>query len=274
MRLGTLTLALALVPAVAPASDPGARTAPNYTAASIVSLATGRAGELAPNTLAAIYGDNLATATRARQPSDVAAGTLPYVLPGTGVTVKVNGLLAGIEYVSPEAVVFIVPPDLVAGNATVVLTRNAQNGPGVKTTLKTVAPALLPLESGHPLARHAETMDWITAGNPAVADEEIILYATGLGPTAPPQTNRRLASEPSPLASELAVLIGDTAVDSADVSYVGVTEGTAGIYEIRLKLPASVGAGAEVLIRIGDAKSQSGMRLWVSETQPVESEAR
>jgi uncharacterized protein (TIGR03437 family) len=271
MRAGFHLLALALVPAVVSASEAGARLAPGYSAASIVCLATGSSADLAPNSLAAIYGENLASVTRARLDGDIAAGILPYVLSGTGVTVKVNGLLAAVEYVSPQVVVFIVPPELIAGPVTLVLTRNALSGPAVRTELKAIAPALLPFETGRPLARHAASMEWVTRDSPVRAGEEVIFYATGLGPTVPPQVNRRLANEASPLAtSNWAVLLDAAPMDAALISYAGVTEGQAGIYELRLRLPESVHPDAELRLSVDGALSQAGMRLWVEQPKPAE----
>lgn len=255
--------ALACVATVLFASDSGIRQAPSYSAATIVNLASGRAGELAPNTLAVIFGRELATVTRARQASDLQGGLLPSVLPGTGVTVRVSGLLAGVEYVSPEAVVFVVPADLMAGPATVVVTRNALSGPAIRVSLQARAPALLPYEEGYVLARHAEDGAWVSREQPARPGEEVILYATGMGPTNPPQENRKVASERDALeeADEVVLEVGGWELAPGGMTYVGVSPGTAGIYEIRLILPEGLESDPEVRLRLGGKESQEGLRL-------------
>lgn len=255
--------ALACVATVLFASDPGLRQAPSYTATTIVNLASGRAGELAPNTLAAIFGRELATVTRARQASDLQGGLLPSVLPGTGVTVRVNGLLAGVEYVSPEVVVFVVPADLLPGAANIVLTRNALSGPSARVTLQELAPALLPYEDGWVLARFGRSGDWVTKDQPARPGDEVVLYATGMGQTNPPQANRKVASERDSLdqAERLGLQAGDRELDPGAVTYAGVSPGTAGIYEVRFILPAGLGANPEIRLRLGERQSQEGLRL-------------
>lgn len=259
--------ALACVATVLFASEPGQRQAPTYSATTIVNLASGKAGELAPNTLAAIYGQELATVTRARQASDLQGGYLPYVLPGTGVTVKVNGLLAGVEYVSPEAVVFVVPADLLPGPAAVVLTRNALNGPRVKVDLQAVAPALVPYEEGRVLARHGPEGAWVTVEDPARPGEEVVLYATGLGQTNPPQVNRMVASGRDALerGGELILEAGGRPVAGSLIAYAGVSPGFAGVYEIRFVLPQRLGPDPEVRLRLGERQSQEGLRLFAAE---------
>lgn len=258
---------MACVATVLFASDPGIRQAPSYSAATIVNLASGRAGELAPNTLAAVFGQELATATRARQASDLQGGLLPYVLPGTGVTVKVNGLLAGVEYVAPEVVVFVVPADLLPGPATVVLTRNALNGPQAKVQLQAAAPALLPAEEGRAMARHGAAAAWAVEEDPARPGEEVVLYATGLGPTSPPQSNRKVASERDALepAGPFGVVVGGRELEARHLTYAGVSPGFAGLYEVRFVLPGGVGKDPEVRIRVGERWSQEGLRVWAAE---------
>lgn len=270
--------ALALLASAVLASEPGQRQAPFYSAQSVVNLATGRAGDLTPNTLAVIYGTDLSSSTRARGEVDPAGHSIPYVLPGTGVTVKVNGLLAGIEFASPEAVVFIVPPDLLPGPARIVLTRNSLNGPVVQTVLQAVAPALLPLEEGWLLARHAATLEWVSADKPAARGEDIIFYCTGLGPTVLPLVNRSPAAEPSEIKGKdgLHVFLDGAEVDRESILYAGITVGAAGIYEIRARLPAWIGSAAAVRISLGGRWSQDGLKLHVEEgpAQPGGAAAR
>jgi uncharacterized protein (TIGR03437 family) len=241
-----------------------------------VNLASGRAGDLAPNTLAAIYGRELSAGTRARAEADLQAGLLPYVLPGTGVTVKVNGLLAGVEYASPEVVVFVVPAELLPGPAQVILARNALSGPVVRVELLAAAPALMIYEGGWVLARHAGDLSWVTSEAPTRPGEEVVLYATGLGPTVPPQMNRRVVSERSEIEglSGLRVVVGEEVLDPSQVVYAGVTPGMAGLYEIRLVLPRSTGEDPGIGIQLGDRKGQQRLRIYTRvqpEAAPVRS---
>src|SRR5579863_9516508 len=64
-----------------------ANTAPSYSTASIVNAATQTAETLAPNTIATVYGTNLAWTTHAVTAGDLNGGTLPTSLAGVSVYV-------------------------------------------------------------------------------------------------------------------------------------------------------------------------------------------
>ena len=89
---------------------------------------------LAPESVAAVYGTKLATRTEA------AGATLPTALAGT--TVRVNGELAQLFFVSAGQVNFLIPAGVPAGSASIVIT----SGDGTLSTgtaqIATVAPAL------------------------------------------------------------------------------------------------------------------------------------
>ncbi|MGC4048654.1 MAG: hypothetical protein QM757_03890 [Paludibaculum sp.] len=85
----------------------------------------------------------------------------PYQLSGTGVVVKVGGLLAPVEYISPEVVTFLVPSELRAGPVNVVLTYNFLSGPTIRVQLLPAAPAWFLMETGFVLARHSDSMEWV-----------------------------------------------------------------------------------------------------------------
>jgi len=247
------------------AAPPDERWAPAYGPTSIVNLASGLP-ELAPNTLAVIYGDNLSSTVASRMDAAPNAAVLPTVLAGSGVTVKVNGLLAAIEYVSPAAVVFIVPPELMPGPASIVLTRNGLNGPSVRVQLQEAAPALMPLESSWALARDAVSVEWRTPELPAAPGDEVILYGTGWGEVIRRLINLQPAVTRSELRarSSLRVYLEGMEAPQSSISYAGVCPGTAGIYEIRFRLPDWVPDDPEIRLSIGGRLTQPGLRLRVA----------
>lgn len=273
-RLSALFAAAACAVLAAP---PGERWAPAYSQTSILNLASGLP-ELAPNTVAVIFGDNLSPIVASRTETGQSATVLPTMLLGTGVTVKVHGMLAAIEYASPDAVVFIVPPELVAGPATIVLTRNGLNGPAVRVQLQEEAPGLLPLDSCWALVRDAETQEWRLPDNPAVPGSEIVLYGTGWGRTLRRSINLQPASQPSELRAResLRVFLNGMEVPGDHISYAGVSPGTAGIYELRLRLPDWTPEDPVIRISIGGRLSQEGLRLRVdpSRLQPPDLRVR
>lgn len=201
---------------------------------------------------------------------------LPTVLPGTGVTVRVNGILAAVEYASPDAVVFVVPPELLPGSATVVLTRNGILGPAARVRLKEAVPVLLPMEEGWALARHAGSMEWCDEGRPLHPGEEVILYGTGWGPTMRRPINLQPPSRPNELKARdsLRIYLDGIELPGSDILYAGLSVGAAGVYEARIRLPEWTPRDPEIRLAIGEAVSQPELRLRVAPAQAQPAEER
>src|SRR4051812_11780421 len=87
-------------------ADIGASTPLVYSAASIVNAATQTANALAPNTIATVYGQNLAYASYGLTAGDVNGGTMPTSL--QGVSVLVRGIPASLFYISPGQINFLI----------------------------------------------------------------------------------------------------------------------------------------------------------------------
>jgi uncharacterized protein (TIGR03437 family) len=130
--------------------------APSYTAAGIVNAADSQARPLAPNTIASLYGLRLSYVTKAIAAADIRGGLLPTVLPGTGVEVLVRNIPAAIYYVSPTQINFLVPADLLPGQATVQVVLDAHYGPAVNIELAAASPALFQLDPHTAVALHAD----------------------------------------------------------------------------------------------------------------------
>src|SRR4051794_7583927 len=101
--------------AALPALVFGVNTYPSYSSQSIVNSATQTAEALAPNTIATIYGTNLAFST------SVAGVVSGAILPSTlsGVTVYVNGTPGHLFFVCPTQINFLIPYDLTAGTVSI-----------------------------------------------------------------------------------------------------------------------------------------------------------
>lgn len=256
------------------ASEPRASRAPVYSLETILNLGSGEAGELAPNCLAVIYGENLSSATVSRLDAAPTAMRMPTQLPGAGVSVKVNGILAGLEYASPEAVVFVVPPELSAGPARIVLTRNALNGPAIQVQLREAAPSLLPLADGWVLARAAVSGEWILPERGVRPGEEVILYGTGWGPLErmPPSLQIPIGPNPLKFRSGVRVILEGMEAPGHLVQYAGLAPGAPGVYQLRFRLPEWCPPDPEIRVSISGSLTQPNLRLPVS-VRPGESPA-
>ncbi|MBN8729651.1 MAG: hypothetical protein J0L64_03860 [Acidobacteria bacterium] len=241
-----------------------AAVAPAYTASSIVHAASGVSSVLVPNGLATLYGTNLSATTAVLNTSDVSNGALPVSLPSTGVRVTVNGLLAHLLYVSPTQVNFLVPSLVQPGLATVELTRTGLTGGAVRVLVAAAAPGMFVATVGVAVATRADGR-LITEASPAAPGEVVVLYATGLGETAPRAEYGRVAAGAAWVSNrERFGVILDGRTLAGGVLYAGVTPGFAGLYQVNLQLPEWTGPNPEIRLVYGDAVSPVGVRLPVA----------
>ena len=230
--------------------------APIYSAASLVNAADNQAGWLAPNTIATLYGQNLAYGTQ------VLSGGSPV---GGDATVNLNGFVAPLYYLSPTQINFLIPPNLLPGPTTLQLIVDGLAGPPVAITLGASAPALFQLDQQNVIATRA---DWslITPAAPAQPGDVVVLYATGLGQVVPPVGYGETPGSAAPLAMlcQFQVLLNGNPIDPGAIAYAGVAPGFSGLYQVNLTLPSGTGANPEIRIAIGAAMSIAGLQIPVS----------
>jgi uncharacterized protein (TIGR03437 family) len=237
---------------------------PVYSADSVVNTADFLPGPLAANTLATLYGQNLAYGTATLTDSDIRGGLLPTVLPGTGASILIGAWRANLFYVSPTQINFLVPAILVPGPTTLTLVIDAHAGPTIPIQLAAASPALLQLDQQNVLAARADG-SLITASAPAQPGDAVILYATGLGDTTPLADYGVTATGPASLKqmADFGVVLDGQPVDPSAIAYAGLMPGFAGLYQINMTLPGSTAANPGIRIGLADLLSPSGLRLAV-----------
>jgi uncharacterized protein (TIGR03437 family) len=257
-------LLLALLPSAAWAQSSGA---PSYSAAGLVNAATGLPGPLAPNSLATLYGSNLAWVTASAKISD---DRLPVKIANAGAQIIFGGSsLAHLLFVSPTQINFLVPSSRAAGTTTLVVVRDGFAGPTIPVTIAAVSPGLFQ-NTGMAAASHAGG-SIITPDASAHAGEIVVLYGTGLGQTAMPvdsDSDGRLVAitaDPSTIEiqrfADLSVMLNDVPIDSSRILWAGLTPGFAGLYQINLQLPDTVEPDPEIRVAIGEQSSPAGVKL-------------
>ena len=247
---------LVLIAWPAVAADTGA---PVYTPETVVNPIAGVAGLYAPNNFITIYGTGLSYVTRSMGPDDLRAGTLPTVLIGTGVRVLINHLPANIYYVSPTQVNVLAPVSLVTGPAAIQLINDGIAGPVIGITLDPVAPAMFHLSGAVVLAAHLDG-SLITLDAPARRGEEVVVYATGLGPTVPPAISNRLPDQAARLerSADFRVWLNGVAVPAVRILYAGISPPYAGLFQINLRLPEDAPLDPEIRCGFGKQMSPPG----------------
>jgi uncharacterized protein (TIGR03437 family) len=235
-----------------------ASTAPLYSAASIVNAATQTVGPLAPNTLATLYGTNLAFDTVAA--STPKGGTLPSSL--DGVSVSVGNLAAPLLFVSPGQINFIVPYELLPGLVNVYVARQNVAGPLVPIQLNATAPGLFQWNGDEAIAVHLNGT-LISPTAPANAGEIVVIYAAGLGRTSPDTSSGRIDESAATIvaAAQMQVLLNGVACAPASVLYAGLAPGFAGFYQINLILPTPLPPDPQIQIAFGVNISSPGVLL-------------
>ena len=258
-RILSVLAALACGISLCAQGSPGS-TAPAYTQVSIVNSATSTAGALAPNTIATIYGNNL---------SDGSTTSATGLLPGAmlmqemgGTQVFVAGQPAGLYYVSPQQINFLVPADLRPGEMDLFVACDGVAGPQMQITLQSAGPGLFESEPGVVIATHADG-SLITKAHPAHAGETVAVYGTGFGETTPNVVSGMVSMTPAQLSdlSDFHVLVNGNAVPAASVLYAGVTISAAGLYQATFKLPKPVASNPEIRVTIADQQSQPDLHL-------------
>jgi uncharacterized protein (TIGR03437 family) len=235
---------------------------PYYTADSIANSAAGVSGLYAPNTFVTIYGQNLAYTTAALTQAEIAGGTLPTVLSGTGVRVLINNIPANIYYVSPTQVNLLVPTSLTPGPANLQLVVDSLAGPAIPIMLQSAAPSLFQSDATTVLGVHLNNT-LITPASPAQPGEVIVLYASGVGPTNPaaiPDEIPQTAATVTPLSS-FSLMLNGTAVDPRLLLYVGVVPTFAGLFQINLQVPTNAPANPQIQIGYAGIFSPAGRIL-------------
>lgn len=224
---------------------------------------------IAANSWVSIFAGGLSGVTRSWETSDFTNGQLPTEL--SGVTVTVNGEPAYLSYVSPMQINLLMPTDIAAGPAQIVVTNGLLSSPAVTVTVESVAPAFF-LFSGtkYIAATHSDNVSLTGPPNlisgvtttPAQIGETVVLYGTGFGATNPPVPNGQLITTAYPLAVTPTVTIGGVA---AHVAFAGVT--APGLYQLNVVVPEGVPAGdAAVVVQVPGGQSQANAFLSIGAT--------
>ena len=233
---------------------------PAYTVSSLLNAASNAAGPFSPNTIVSLYGTGLSYETVSLGGAD--GSYLPERLQGAGTYVLVNSQPAGLFYVSPTQVNFLLSSGALPGPAIVQVVRDGLAGPPVTIQLAEASPGLFQLDPDYVVATRPDG-SVITPKNPAKAGEVVILYATGLGRTTPLPADREIPSEAAPLTrlADFEVAIDGQPLPAGDVLYAGVAPSFAGLYQINVRLPNVLGPDPEVAVGYAGVMSPSGVRL-------------
>jgi len=210
------------------------------------SAADGYIATLAPDSIAAAYGNNLAPAVQSNTTLP-----LPYIAEGSMVTVEDstgNSVAAPIYYASGGQINFVVPPGMAPGAATVMVTTQGGTVSQAFTNIAPVSPAIFELNASGLAAGYVfdattnttSNVFQMTAGQivplpigiPAGDDVSLELLCTGV--RAAPQ-------------SFVSVTIGSANVP---VTFVGAQGTWPGLDQVNVQLPQGLAGSGDVVVQL------------------------
>ena len=170
---------------------------------------------------------------------------LPYML--AGVSVFVDSIRAPLYYVSASQINIEVPWEVVDKTATISVTNGVWDLTWTNSVLSSWPGLFSPI-------LHATDYSLVSASNPAVGGEVVLLYGTGLGPVS----NTPVDGTEAPGAllavtkTPPQITIGGKA---ASVLWSGLAPGFVGLYQINVQVPTGVQGNNNVVVTLEGAQS-------------------
>jgi uncharacterized protein (TIGR03437 family) len=219
-------------------------------------------GPLAPGSIVALFGRNLAAADRS-------AASLPLPRSMDGVRVLIGGIEAPLFYVGPGQVNAQVPFELSPDRQLQVLveTRGVPSAPEPLQTAEN-RPGLFTLggalgNQGAILIANTNRLAMRVTPNipsePAQTGSIVSIFCTGLGATEPAVASGEPAPA-SPLAMVKTPVTATIDGQPATVSFAGLAPGFVGVYQVNVQVPAGITPGDAVAVVL----SQGGFRSNVA----------
>ena len=266
-----------------------------------VGLATLRptVSAVSPGSIASVFGAGFAYGSSYTGATDddglLSTNEVRFGWPLIDACVFVGGQLAPIFAVTPTQFNIQVPVNLAPGPHSVVAARNCGGGGsgGVEKrstpftiTIEAATPAFFTYyiaagdtiaPHGYVAARHASDSAAVTplgaiAGlaRPARPGDLVEIYGTGWGRTTPAAATGELAPGAATLRTEAnpKVAIGGVQLAPEDLLYVGLAPGTAGLYQLNIRIPETAAPGnQELTLTVYGKTSPTGPVIPIAEPE-------
>lgn len=176
------------------------------------------------------------------------AGAFPFPNVLGNVSATVNDKPAPIYRVLPEQITLVVPYSVTGSTASIVVKVSGTASNTVEVPLADAAPGIFSLTQnglGDGAIRHANNTV-VNADSPALPGEIVQVFLSGMGSVTPAVIEGAAAptSRLTTVNALTAVTIGG---QDAQISFNGLTPGLASLYQLNVKVPASLPPGAHSL---------------------------
>jgi len=211
----------------------------------VTNAASGQLNGAAPGGIVSIYGSGLAAAA-------AAANGFPLPTSLGGVSVRINGVLAPLYYVSSSQINAQVPFETATGPATIAISSNAAP---IGFNVQALAPGLFVLPGGRAAVLNQDGS--VNGPNqPAASGSEIAAFFTGLGPVDNPVPSGAAApANPlSRITSSIRATIGNA---TASVAFAGLAPGFAGLYQVNVIVPTLAPGDYSLQVTVGGLASNA-----------------
>jgi uncharacterized protein (TIGR03437 family) len=240
-------------------------------------LSTPPVTSLSPGAAAVVFGTGFAPAGTqdAAGTSNLIAGKISTEM--DGVCVMVGSTPAPILALAPGQINFVVPQTLSGTAASVQVvtgcgSSSEQRSDAVNVAVQSAAPEFFYFSQTASGQNPIAALDLSTgiyvgtagtlagaASAPAKPGDLLALYGTGLGVSNPPLATGQLPTAATPIAGDIQVTVGGTQLAAADILYAGVAPSNASLYQINIRLPASVPDGNQpALVVVNGYASPAG----------------
>jgi len=185
-----------------------------------------------------------------------------------GVSVKIDGQAAYLDYVSPTQITVLAPADAKTWTVSISVTNSASMSNSVSAARSAILPGLF-ASSGYVLAVRPSDGVIINRTGAAASGyamaaavrggDTLEVFGTGLGPTVASTAPGLVFNGADQLTKTVTATIGG---QSATVLWAGVM--AAGLYQINLVVPNGLPAGNNAtVVTVAGVSSQSGVSLQI-----------
>jgi len=212
---------------------------------------------IAPGGLMSLYGANLT-----KQAADL-SGWQGTSVPTTmnGVSVSIGGKSAPLIFLSDSQINAQVPVDVTTGSTgqpVIVKTPNGESTP-INAAVSAEAPAIFITGQGAGIVVKNADFSLVEANNPAVANDILVIFSTGLGQTTPPMQTGRVV-EGIRNTAPVTVSFGG---QPATVIYSIASPGYIGLYQTAIRVPTGIAAGDQRLTLTINNKTSNAVTVNV-----------